>query len=720
MRRLLLVSNRLPFTWQEHEGRNRLVPSAGGLVTALGALHAQGESVWVGMIGNSGARSELARHRLVNVRVRAATARSYYEGFANGTVWPLFHYLPGTSRFARDEYEAYRDVNQRFADVIAEQARPGDDLWVHDYHLMLLPALLRERLPDARIGFFLHIPFPASDVFRILPVAEEVLRGLLGADVIGLHTYDYARHLATALRRFLGVDVDASGTTRGERPCRLGVFPLGVDADHWASRALSPEVSARVDASRAQASGRKVLLGIDRLDYTKGLLRRLEAYQRLLEREPHWREHSQLIQVVVPSRASVEGYAQLKRELERLVGEINGAFASERNTPVRYLYRAVDPDELTALYRLADVAMVTPLRDGMNLVAKEYVATRIDDSGVLLLSDLAGAAAELGEALIVNPWDVDGTADAIDLALRMDEDEQRHRMQALRRRVGARDSAAWAQGFLATLDAAVTARDAAAGAPPVPAGLVDTLRAGRTLYLLDYDGSLVDLQAEPEAAAPDADLLELIDRLAGGDAEVVLLSGRDRRTLDAWLGRLPIHLVAEHGLHVRRAGAGMWELLAPAIDPGWLAHVRPVLDEYAERTPGSFVEVKEASLAWHYRRADAAHGRRQALELAHHLTESLARGPLQVLHGAAVVEVRPLGVDKGAAYRALAGGLGRFDEVLAAGDDRTDEDLFAAVGLDAWTIKVGPGPTRARFRLTGPAALRALLAGAAAIHTRAA
>ncbi|HTM21623.1 MAG TPA: bifunctional alpha,alpha-trehalose-phosphate synthase (UDP-forming)/trehalose-phosphatase [Kofleriaceae bacterium] len=720
MRRLVLVSNRLPFSWQAQGDGSVLVPSAGGLVTALGALHARSDSLWVGTLGSGRVpAAELARNRLVHVRMGATKARSYYEGFANATVWPLFHYLPGTARFSRSEFEAYRDVNRRFADVLAHHARADDDIWIHDYHLMLLPAMLRERLPAARIGFFLHIPFPASDVFRILPVAEEVLHGLMGADLIGLHAFDYARHLATALRRFLGIDVDESGTTQSERRCRLGVFPLGVDAAAWAERAAAPAVAERLAAWREQAGGRKVLLGVDRLDYTKGLLRRLQAYRRVLEREPAWREQTQLIQVVVPSRSGVEGYAQLKREIERLVGEINGAFATERNMPVRYLYRSVAPDELTALYRLADVAMVTPLRDGMNLVAKEYVAAHGDDGGVLVLSDLAGAAAELGEALLVNPWDVDGTADAIEQALRMDAGEQRRRMRALHQRVSTRGPAEWGTAFVDAFDQAVADREGAA-VVAVPPRLAEVLRAGRTLYLLDYDGSLVDLCAQPELAAPDPELLDLLARLAAGPSEVIVMSGRDRRTLGAWLGDLPIHLVAEHGLQVRRAGAERWERLAPPFDPAALRHVLPVLEEYTGRTPGSFVEIKEASVAWHYRRADPVAGRRQALELAHHLTEALARSPLQVVHGAKVVEVRMLGVHKGAAYRALAAGLGDFDAVLAAGDDRTDEDLFGALPIDAWTCKVGPGTTHARFRLRDPAELRALLAHAVAIHTRAA
>ncbi len=713
MGRLILVSNRLPFTWQRTESGPTLVPSAGGLVTALRPLHAEGNSLWVGTIGSGrGGADVLEKQRMINVRLAAAEARSYYEGFANGTVWPLFHYLPGTSAFSRSEFTAYRDVNQHFADAVAEHWEPGDRIWVHDYHLMLLPAMLRERLPQASIGFFLHIPFPSSDVFRILPVAEEVLRGLLGADLIGLHTFDYARHLVTSFRRFLGIDFDESFTAQGDRPVRLGVFPLGVDAADWAERAASPEVEARMAVWREQVAGRKVLLGIDRLDYTKGLLRRLEAYRRLLEMKPEWREGAELIQVVVPSRTGVEGYANLKRELERLVGEINGAFATERNTPIRYLYRAVPPDELTALYRLADVAIVTPLRDGMNLVSKEYVASRIDDAGVLVLSDLAGAAAEMGEALLVNPWDADGTAATIDRALRMPPVEQRRRMGALRRRVGHRNVAQWCDAFLEALDTAVRDRDG--GKHPVAAVAADLdgalAGATRVLYLLDYDGTMVDLKPDPAAVAPDQDLRVLLEQLAGG-GEVVLMSGRDRRTLDSWMGDLPLHLVAEHGLYYRAPQAG-WEQLLPAADAAWIRHVRPVLDEYTERTPGAFVEVKEASLAWHYRRAEPAVGRRHALELAHHLTESLARSPLQVIHGAKVVEIRSLGVDKGAAYRLLARGLGHFDLVLAAGDDRTDEDLFAAVGPSAWSFKVGSGPSRARFRLADPADLRELL-----VHT---
>ena len=460
MSRLILVSHRLPVAWDRRSGLSK---SSGGLVAALAPLHrAADDALWVGALERE-AGAELSYPRLVPVRVPEPFARRHYEGFSNGVLWPLFHYLLECLPIHPADSEAYRAVNERFADAVLAHARPDDTIWIHDYHLMLLPALLRARLPEARIGFFLHVPFPSTEVFRILPAARSLLEGLREADLVGLQTEGDALNLADAFRRILGISVDERGASATRRQPRVGAFPIGVDARALAERAGEARTTAGVSTWRRRIGDRKVILGVDRMDYTKGLPLRLEAYRRLLESEARWRDKVVFIQIAVPSRTSIPRYARLKEDVERAVGEISGRFGIGTTDPIRYVYGTVTPHELSALYRLADVAMVTPVRDGMNLVAKEYVASRLCGTGVVVLSEFAGAAAQMQEALLVNPWDVEGTARTLHRALGMDEAEQRRRMSALGRSVMAEDVHLWTRRFLGALDAASGAPGATAG-----------------------------------------------------------------------------------------------------------------------------------------------------------------------------------------------------------------------------------------------------------------
>jgi trehalose 6-phosphate synthase/phosphatase len=726
MGRLILVSNRLPITVKRSRKKTTLVRSTGGLVAGLGPVHEEGDGLWIGSLGSTRGvpKEELERQRLVTVQLAAEDAKRHYEGYSNGVLWPLFHYLLDRITFDSRDAEAYRKVNERFADVIVEEASDDDRIWVHDYQLMLLPTMLRQRLPGASIGFFLHIPFPSSEVFRILPHAEEVLRGLLGADLIGLHTWDYARHLVSSFRRVLGVEFSDDWVST-DASTRIGVFPLGVDVASLRQRAARPKVERRLKQLRKQVGDRKVVLGVDRMDYTKGLPLRLHAYRRLLETRRTWREKAVLIQLAVPSRSSIGTYRELKEAVDRLVGEIDGEFGVAGQSPVQYMYRSVPPDELAALYRLADVMLVTPIRDGMNLVAKEYVASQQSDRGVLVLSEFAGAAAEMGEALLHNPWNIDDTARVLDAALRMEPEEVQQRMAALRKRVEQNDVHRWVARFTEALDSvtrrksstwAHAERGAADGHAWMEELFAAFALANRRLLALDYDGTLAELAAVPEAAAPRPELLELMERLASCDGlELCIISGRDPATLADWLGHLPIHLVAEHGFHWRLRGSTEWEELLRGIDTAWKEGVRELLEEYTTRSVGSFIEEKPSSLAWHYRQVEPGFGVWIARELAQHLAESFANSPLEVLHGSKVIEVRPQGYDKGRAFRLLAQQLGPFDFLLAAGDDRTDEDMFQAMPGDAWSIKVGLGKTRARFRIDSPRTMRSFLAE---LHSR--
>ncbi|HEX6617912.1 MAG TPA: bifunctional alpha,alpha-trehalose-phosphate synthase (UDP-forming)/trehalose-phosphatase [Gemmatimonadales bacterium] len=720
MPRLLIVANRLPITVSVTDGRVEVVRSMGGLATGLMRPHEQSDGLWIGWSGapeglapEQQARldEELAEMRLVNVPLTEQQVSRFYEGFSNSVLWPLFHYLLDQIPLHVSDWDGYVEANEAFAEVVASHYRPGDLIWVHDYQLLLLPGMLRERLPDARIGFFLHIPFPSEELFRTLPARDRLLQGMLGADLVGFHTPAYLRHFAVSLTDILGHSVEIDRVQVTGREVRLGVFPMGVDAASFTALAADPAVEAEARAIRGDGSVR-ILVGVDRLDYTKGIPRRLLAYEQMLESHPDLRGKVRLVQVAVPSRTNVGAYQQFRELVDGLVGRINGAFGTPQWVPVHYIFRAVSEADLVALYRAADVMLVTPLRDGMNLVAKEFIASRVDGDGVLALSEFAGASWELPEALQLNPYDVDGTAEVFYRALEMPEDERRARLAPLRTRVQIFDVHRWVASFLEQL------ADIGLGAPSGPeigAAAVHRALACRLaetdelLLLLDYDGTLVPFTPTPELARPDRELLSLLRALAGRpETQVHVVSGRPQQTLEDWLGDLPIWLHAEHGFVSRDPATGQW---VPAAELGasWREPVLAILREITQRTPGSLVEIKAAALAWHYRMADPETGARRSNELRLHLNQLLSNQPVEILAGNRVIEIRPYGVHKGRIVPPLGPERQAATTILAVGDDRTDEDLFGALPTEAITVKVGAGATRARFRLDGVGAVRRLL-----------
>jgi trehalose 6-phosphate synthase/phosphatase len=716
---LVIVSNRLPVTLRLEGDTLDVVPSSGGLVTALRGPHERGDSTWVGWPGDvSGLSTEqiaaldarLAELRAVPVHLLPEEVARYYDGFSNGVLWPLLHYLLDKIRVdGHKSFATYEAVNERFADAAAACWTPGDSIWVHDYQLMLVPEALRRRLPEAKIGFFLHVPFPAPEVFRTLPWRERLLRGLLGADVIGFHTASYRYHFVHAAARLLGVEPEIDVLAYEGRRVRVGVYPISIDAAELGRIAASDAVRAEAGRIREQAPAGRIVLSVDRLDYTKGIGRRLAAIETFLEREPSYRREVRFVQLAVPTREHVDAYEQIRKEVNETVGRINGLYGSVDATPIHFLYRSVPVEELVGLYAAADVMLVTPLRDGMNLVAKEYVAARLDDSGVLILSELTGAASELVESILVNPYDVEGVAAAIERALTMPAAEQRLRMRALRRRVSAHDVHRWARTFLDDLaeSPAEPRPSSRPGTPPLDVAQ-RAREAPHLELLLDYDGTLVALAPLPELAAPDAELIALLRDLAARPSTGVhVASGRRQEDLEAWLGALPIALHAEHGFCSRLPGGAWTEVPLPA--PDWKDEIRSILDELTVHTPGSFVEEKRVGLAWHYRIVDFDLAGERLRELSAALAEPLRAHDLESVRGAKVVEVRPRGVNKGLV---VARALSRVPEgaaVIAVGDDRTDEDLFAALPPGALAIHVGGGVSRAAFRLADPPAVRRFL-----------
>ncbi|MEO7108802.1 MAG: bifunctional alpha,alpha-trehalose-phosphate synthase (UDP-forming)/trehalose-phosphatase [Polyangiaceae bacterium] len=719
MSRLIVVSNRLPVTLRIEHGEIEAHPSAGGLATALRSV-VGGDMLWIGWPGDLGKLSAdeqkrvdetLAKLGTRPVHLSAAEVARFYDGFSNGVLWPLFHYLVDKVRLdAHRDWASYRAVNERFAREICEVYKPGDRIWIHDYQLALVPRLVRQRLPDAAIGFFLHIPFPAEPIFRILPWREEILLGLLGADVVGFQTAEDALHFSSSAVRVLGVEHGADTISLEGRRTLVDAFPIGVDAQGLSDLVMTADVAREIEEVRKSARGRKLALSIDRLDYTKGIQRRFLAIERFLEREPALRDKVQFLQLAVPTRERIPAYSDFRRNVHELVGHINGQFGDVDFTPIRYLYRSVPQSKVAAMYAAADVMLVTPLRDGMNLVAKEYLACRNDDTGVLVLSEFAGAAAELTEALLVNPNDVERLAIEIKRAVIMPVDEQRARMKPLRARVFTNDVMSWRDSFLSALDRASgrTGKKLAALAPP-DALIRDFARAESLGIALDYDGTLVPFSKIPSLASPDAELIELLTTLASHTGiRLQIVTGRAHEEIDRWFGKMNMELFAEHGLWWRTQPGAEWTT-TDRIDTTWQASILPILEDTTRRTSGSHIEKKSASLAWHYRTCEPEIAARRVFELKQKLAMVLPDLNLEALDGSRVLEVRPRGRGKAVAARRLVESLPHGAPILAIGDDVTDEDLLGALPDSAMSIHVGGGPSVARFRLEDPFAVRQLL-----------
>jgi trehalose 6-phosphate synthase/phosphatase len=686
----------------------------GGLATGLASFYQERQGLWIGwpgvpkeVPGKQEIQEKLAKALCHPVFLPQCDVKDYYHGFCNKTIWPLFHYFTQYPVYDQGLWEAYRRVNQAFCRVVIEAAEPGDTIWVHDYHLMLLPQLIREELPEATIGFFLHIPFPSSEVFRLLPWRKEIVAGILGADLVGFHTYDYVRHFLTSVRYLLGYESTLGHIATPNRVVKVDAFPMGIDYEKFAGSREDPKVQQEISEIRRQVGDRKMILSIDRLDYTKGIPERLEAFDLFLDEHPEYKEKIVLILVVVPSRTGVERYRQLARRLDGLVGKINGRHGTIGWVPVWYMFRSLPFHTLVALYNAADVALITPLRDGMNLIAKEFVAS--SERGVLILSEMAGAAKELGEAITVNPNDREEIAQALARALVSTEQITHNRR--MRERLRRYDVRKWADDFLQGLSGVKEVQGTLAAREVTPKTCREFTQSyhkqKKRLFLLDYDGTLVPLAQKPAEAVPDKALVELLTALAKeAGNEVVIVSGRVKEQLERWFGRLDLGLVAEHGVWIRERG-GEWETIEP-LEGHWKAEVRPILEFYVDRTPGSALEEKDFSLAWHYRRVDPELAVVRARELADTLQGLTANFNLGVLWGDKVIEIKSGAVNKGrAALRWIS--KADWDFIMAIGDDRTDEDVFACLPSFAYSIRVGMNPSRARFNLRSPLAVRSLL-----------
>ncbi|MCI1832845.1 MAG: bifunctional alpha,alpha-trehalose-phosphate synthase (UDP-forming)/trehalose-phosphatase [Bifidobacterium sp.] len=769
----------------EDDGSYTLRQNIGGLATAIGPYHKEHhDCLWVGWSGSAAednSEDELKRvrkayedRRCVPIFLSQHEIDGYYAGFSNDTLWPLFHDFGHEATFDPEDWQVYCEVNQRFADVLAPLIHKGDTIWIQDYHLMLLPRMLRERFPQTAIGWFLHVPFPSPEIFRSLPWSREILEGVLGADLLGFHTVDYAASFKAAVGVLLNYECPDSGaiTLPDGHVATVDAFPIGIDynlysrtakstlarsmrmgieqaADKRPGRvrryrvALSAEGDAVAEAIKKEGSwwshnireelpeltlarsavtdrSNKVIVSVDRLDYTKGIPERLRAYERMLEKYPEWTGHVTYYLLATPSREKVETYKRLKEQVDQLVGQINGRYSLLSWTPIHYITRSLPIKPVCGIYAAGDVALVTPLRDGMNLVAKEYLACHDGRSGALVLSDMCGAARELTQAFIVNPYDTEAVAEALHDALEIDPAESRRRNICMQAILKVRTASSWCTGFLSALRQVTdpSLADRRLRMDQRDGMMSQWSVAKRRLLLCDYDGTLTPLVRTPARAKPTRALASLLRRVGSQPGvDLVIVSGRSHETMEQWFGNLPVSMIAEHGAWNKdcREGAHATWLRSAGLPEAsrWKPVVRSLMDDAVVRAPKSFVEVKDDAMAWHYRLTDGRHAESARQLLLDDLRRVVSDLGLRIMENAKVVEVCPVVTSKGNAVGPLVES-GLYDFVLAIGDDVTDETMFSVVPEPGWTIKVGAGITKARSRLLDSAAFQRLLSYLAA------
>ncbi|WP_028296440.1 bifunctional alpha,alpha-trehalose-phosphate synthase (UDP-forming)/trehalose-phosphatase [Olivibacter sitiensis] len=728
MSKTIIVSNRLPVKASYKSGKLEIKQSEGGLATGLGSIYKQGNNIWIGWPGleveNDKEQHEiidkLSDLNLVPVFLNEDQIKGYYEGFSNEVLWPVFHYLSPYAKYDYNNWISYVEVNKLFRDVVMQHLEPGDTVWVHDYQLLLLPGLIRLEQSNVSIAFFNHIPFPSQELFRLIPWREEILQGMLGADLLGFHTFDDVRHFISAATHLLPVHVDANRLKVGNRLVVAEPFPMGMDSEKFSKLGDNPKVKSIVAKLKDNFKDKKLVLSIDRLDYSKGIIERLNAFELLLEKNPEYIEKINLYMIVVPSRDTVEQYKILKDDIDRLVGHINARFRTFSWHPIAYFYHGYPIEIVSALYNVADVCLVTPMRDGMNLVSKEYVASRNDNSGVLILSEMAGASKELNDALLVNPNSINDIRKALIKALNMPREEMEERMKAMRAVVFKFNVKHWVRIFMARLQD-IKKMQAATRAKLVSEDLLKHISdryasASNRLLLLDYDGTLVDFKKEIDDAAPDQELYDLLDEINADEKnQLVIISGRKHTTLDKWFGGRDYDLIAEHGAWRRRKD-GQWEQ-RPGLSTKWKPTILRLMEDVTDKTPGSFIEEKSYSLAWHYRKVQEGLGDLRANELMDALSYHLNAFGIKLLDGDKVVEVKNAEVNKGVATLNVLHQKD-FDFILSIGDDRTDEDMFKVLPSKAVSIKVGSNVSAAKFYLEQQGDVRKFLKEVVAYETK--
>jgi trehalose 6-phosphate synthase/phosphatase len=715
MPKLIVVSNRLPITIEE-----TITKSSGGLVYAMEGLGYAYDFRWIGWAGgvieDRAAREKVVaalteKFNFIPIFLSEEESSRYYTGFSNSSLWPLLHYMTPYARYEESWWESYRRVNVHFANTILDTAEAEDIIWIHDYHLMLLPAILREQRPELRIGFFLHTPFPSHELFRCHPNRVELLEGLLGADLIGFHTFGYLRHFRSTVLRTLGLESKIDYIPHETHNTAIGVYPIGINSQKFLRELSSDAYFKCLHEYQKTYQHKRIVLSVERLDYTKGLRHRLDAIERYLQ-DSDQRDEIVFIFINVPSRESVPEYQDLLQELQGRVGEINGKYATITNVPIHFIHRSVDFSELCALYSLADVAIVTPLIDGMNLVAKEYLICQQERSGVLILSEFAGAAQELPNALIVNPYNINEVAQSIKRAVSLSEAEKQKLVEPMKLRVTQYDAKYWADGFIHDLTAKRDNEKLMIDTQEISLqALTPLFQADRIAFFLDYDGTLAELKKKPSDALPTGEIKQLFSRLESSQRlEVYIISGRRKEDLEQWFSQYDFNFIAEHGFFYKLRNASDWLVFDSKADLSWKDQLIDIFQHYSGLTPGSSVEVKTSSVVWHYRRADPEFGSWKANQLVGELYEMLSNIPVEIHHGKKIVEVGSMQVNKGIVMQHFLI-INKYNAVLCVGDDETDESMFRIRSPEIISLKVGNGGnTAAKYRIASPQTFRNFLA----------
>jgi trehalose 6-phosphate synthase/phosphatase len=717
MGRIIIVANRLPFSIDREGEEIKLRQSSGGLVSAIKSYFENDqqnenitEKLWMGVADfpqedwDKIIAEKKCDFTINPLFLDKQLYNDYYNGFSNSILWPLFHYFSSLVEYQSAYYEAYKQVNKKFCEELVSIIEPGDIIWIHDYQLMLLPQMLRQKVPNAAIGFFLHIPFPSYEIFRLLPSEwkKSLLQGLIGADLVGFHTHDYVQHFIQSVKMILGADNYFYMLQYQNRLIKIDLFPIGIDYKKFREAATDPGTKDCINEIKKNFGDKKIIFSVDRLDYTKGIMDRLNGFEYFLDQNPEWKEKLVFILNIVPSRDGIPAYLERKKMMEEKIGTINGKFSTISWQPVIYRYMHLPFMELSALYQLADAALITPLLDGMNLVAKEFIASSTEQSGVLILSEFAGAASELNEAILVNPTDVADVAYGIYKALNMPLQERKNRMILMQRRLQEYDVVRWVNDFLDQL------KDIKKEQQKLTVKIIDEriadricrhyARSHKRFFFIDYDGTLVPLKKYPADALPDKQVYDLLLEISSDpDNHIAIMSGREAVTLEKWFGDLPLTLVAEHGASLKMKNE-LWQQLVN-ISSDWKDQVRRIMQIFVIRCVGSFVEEKTNTLAWHYRNTQVDLGFARSRELINNLSQLIQNTPLYVIDGNKVVEVRMSGFDKGTITKAILR-RSRPDFILSIGDDTTDEDMFKVLtGDKTYTIKVGSRGTAAKYTL---------------------
>ena len=729
MAKNIIVSNRLPLQITKLDNSFEFTPTSGGLATGMNSVHKGQKSLWVGWPGINDdeidkkawgpLKKSLKKEGYFPVSLNRKEIDNFYFGLSNKSLWPLFHYFIEISVFSKEQWKSYQEVNQKFADSVLKNIEKGDTIWIHDYQLLLCPKMIKEVRPDVTIGFFLHIPFPSFEIFRIFPWREPLLEGMLGADLIGFHTYDYQRHFLSSVKRILRKEVSFNRVNIYGREVVVNTFPMGIDYNKFnqaaqthahMSKAEKSDLKKQLELHKKGADDGKLILSIDRLDYTKGVVNRIKAFELFLTKYPEYLEKVRLVMLTVPSRSSVSDYKRLKKETDEIVGRVNGKFATINWTPIWYYYRAMNFDDLIDLYMTSDIAMITPVRDGMNLVAKEFIATRVNGDGVLILSEMAGASKELYESLLVNPFDLNQMADALFNAIQMPLEEQQKRNKTMQKRLQRYSVEYWANEFMKALNTkhhTIEESSVIKVNEKIEKSLVKKFRsAEKRMIFLDYDGTLVGYNEKPELATPDESLMQLLKKLIEfPQTELAIVSGRDQKFLDQWFGHLPITLVAEHGYFVKHKNQ-KW-LVKETQLKNWKEDLIPVIESFTDRTPGTFIEEKKNSLVWHYRKTDPELAAERTVELKTVLS-SLITDELHLMDGDKVIEVVSGRYNKGTAVSEILGDK-VADFIICFGDDITDEFMFNDLPSHAVNVKVGKKDTLANYYIDKPHDVLSLL-----------